>query len=133
MARRRGEMQERVLDVLRRHGGQRSAYAILAELREENAKIAPPTIYRALTALVERGAVHRLESLNTFVACQRDDHPHASILSICDDCGTVEECLAPDLLSDIATFAGRTGFQASRQVVEVHGVCAACGGAEVPK
>ena len=63
MSRRGEKMQAEVLAVLRRRGGPLSAYDVLGELREANPKIAPPTIYRALAALTERGRVHRLESL----------------------------------------------------------------------
>lgn len=129
----RGEMmQAEVLAVLRRRGGPLSAYDVLGELREVNPKIAPPTIYRVLAALTERGHVHRLESLNAFIACQCDRHRHAAILSICNDCGAVEESVAPDLLKALSSIAGKSGFAPTRHVIEVHGLCASCGGAQVP-
>ena len=129
---RRGEMyQEEVLAVLRGRDGPLSAYDILGVLRESNPKIAPPTVYRALAGLTERGLVHRLESLNAFLACQCESHEHA-ILSICDDCGSVKENVAPEIVSELSTVIGKTGFQAVRHVVEVHGVCAACSEEESP-
>ncbi len=91
------KLQAEVQAVLRRSCGPLSAYDVLGELPEANPKIAPATIYRALPALAECGRVHRLESLNAYIACQCASHQHASILSICDDCGTVEESVAPDL------------------------------------
>lgn len=126
------KMQAEVLAVLRRNGGPLSAYDVLGELREANPKIAPPTIYRALAALTERGSVHRLESLNAFIACKCDQHANASILSICDDCGSVEESIAPDLLEKVSSIAGKSGFQPVRHVIEIHGVCASCGTGLVP-
>ena len=65
-------------------------------------RLAPPTIYRALAALTDRGSVHRLESLNAFIACQHDRHRQASILSICNDCGGVEENVSTELLKGIS-------------------------------
>ncbi len=130
---RRGEtFQAQVLAVLSSRDGPLSAYDLLGELRESNPKIAPPTIYRALAALRERGRVHRLESLNAFIACQCENHQHASILSICDDCGAVEESVAPDLLEKLATVIGKSGFAPLRHVIEVHGVCAECGAGQAP-
>ncbi len=124
----RGERtQADVLAILRRRDGPLSAYDVLGELRETNPKIAPPTVYRALTALIGRGRIHRLESLNAYIACQCDSHRHAPILSICDDCGMVEESVAPDLLEKLSGVIGRSGFAPSRHVIEVNGVCAACG------
>lgn len=132
MGKRGEKMQVEVLAVLRRRRGPLSAYDVMGELREANPKIAPPTVYRALSALTERGRVHRLESINAFIACQFGRHRHASILSICDDCGTVEESVAPNLLKELSRIAGESGFAPSRHVIEVHGVCGRCGIAELP-
>ncbi len=132
MSKRGEKTQAEVLAILRRHRRPLSAYDVLGELRESNPKIAPTTIYRALSALTERGRVHRLESLNAFIACQGDRHHHAYILSICDDCGAVEESVAPDLLKALSSIAGRSGFAPTRHVIEVHGLCASCGFAQVP-
>ncbi len=131
MSKRGEKMQAEVLAILRRRRGPLSAYDVLGELREANPKIAPPTIYRALKALMERGRVHRIESLNAYIACQCDSHRHASVLSICDDCGAVEESVAPDLLKELSRIAGKSGFAPRRHVIEVHGVCEDCGTGEV--
>ncbi|NBB83153.1 MAG: transcriptional repressor [Alphaproteobacteria bacterium] len=120
-------MQEDVLVVLRRCGRPLSAYAVLGELRGTHPRIAPPTIYRALAALMKQGRVHRLESMKAFIACQCDRPSNASILSICDDCGIVEERTAPGVLEEISVIAGASGFRAARHVIEVHGTCASCG------
>jgi Fur family zinc uptake transcriptional regulator len=120
-------MQADILSILRQHAEPLSAYDLLAIQREKNPKIAPPTIYRALAALAESGRVHRLESLNAYIACQCDGPKHASILSICDDCGTVEETVAPDVLERLSGVIGQSGFSPLRHVIEVHGLCASCG------
>ncbi|MEL6118146.1 MAG: transcriptional repressor [Pseudomonadota bacterium] len=124
----RGEvMQSKILAVLKHADSALSAYDILEALRDEFPKIAPPTVYRGLAALTEKGSVHRVESLNSFVACTNHNHDHASIMSICDDCGSVEENEAPKIFDDLSGLLGKTGFDAHRHVIEVHGVCAACG------
>ena len=132
MGKRGEKMQADVLAVLRRRGGPLSAYDILGELREANPKLAPPTIYRVLSTLTERGIVHRIESLNAYIACQCDRHQHASILSICDDCGAVDECVATDLLKVLSSIVGKSGFAPMRHVIEVHGVCVSCGAGQAP-
>lgn len=126
MRKRSETIQAEVLTVLSRSRSPLSAYAILDALRASYPKIAPPTIYRALSALIERGCAHRLESLNAFIACRCEGHKHESILSICDDCGAVEESIAPDLLNALSSIAGKSGFTPTRHVIEVHGLCAAC-------
>ena len=116
----------KVLEVLRNHSGAMSAYDVLAELRQFNPKIAPPTVYRALAALAKQGRVHRLESINAFVACQCDQHPQAPVLSVCDDCGVVEESIAPQVLSALSDVARQSEFALTHQVIELHGRCIAC-------
>ena len=126
------ELQAQVLAVLRQSESPLSAYDVLGELRKTNPKIAPPTVYRALAALTGRRIVHRLESLSAYMACKRENHENASILSICDDCGIVEESVAPEVLEDLSTVAGQSGFRPARHVIEIHGMCASCVGAERP-
>ena len=123
----RGEaLQAKMLGIFGKQPEPISAYALLDELKKTNAKIAPPTVYRALSALVNSGRIHRLESLNAYVVCQHGDHQNAPILSICDDCGSVEETIALDLVADISSNIGQTGFVAERHVIEVHGTCGSC-------
>ena len=123
----RGEaLQAKMLGIFGKQPEPISAYALLDELKKTNAKIAPPTVYRALSALVNSGRIHRLESLNAYVVCQHGEHQNAPILSICDDCGSVEETLALDLVADISSNIGQTGFVAERHVIEVHGTCGSC-------
>lgn len=120
-------MQAEVLAVLRRRDGPSSAYDVLRELREAHPKIAPPTVYNALAALTKTGRAHRIESLKSYIACKRETPAHASsILSICIDCGTVEERVAPGLIEELSDIVAQSGFSPERHVIEVHGVCAAC-------
>ena len=126
MSQRGKRMQADVLAILRSHRTPMSAYQMLGCLRGENPRLAPQTIYRALAVLIDRGSVHRLESLNAFIACQRGRHRQASIMSICDDCGEVEENVSPELLKTLSGIAGKSGFAARRQVIEIHGQCASC-------
>jgi Fur family transcriptional regulator, zinc uptake regulator len=119
--------QRLVLDALERAGTPRGAYALLGELRTEGFK-APLQVYRALDKLLEAGLVHRLESLNAFVACARP-HCHvsrAAAFAICGKCGTVAE-FADDVLDRrLADWTRERGFVATKTTVEINGVCAAC-------
>ena len=116
----------RVLAVLSKNRGALSAYEVLDELRVFNPKNAPPTVYRALNALAERGQVHRLESMNAYVACRCANHQHAPVLSVCVECGQVEESLAPQVMSALSDVTGQTGFTSTHQVIELHGRCISC-------
>ncbi|MEO0818708.1 MAG: Fur family transcriptional regulator [Pseudomonadota bacterium] len=126
------KIQPYVLAILRRRGGLLSAYDVHGELRKSHPKLALPTIYRALTALTERERAHRFEPMNAFIACQYDRHAQVSTLSICDDCGTVEESVSPNLLEEPSTVAEKFGFQPARHVIEIYWLCASCGAGQVP-
>lgn len=127
MSKRGVAWQAEILTIMRRQMGPLSAYDVMDALRQTNPKIAPPTVYRALSALTDQGLVHRLESMNAYVTCQHEGHEEAAILSICDDCGTVEESMSAELQSSLISAMRKTGFAAQRHVIEVHGTCAACG------
>ena len=130
MGKRGKQMQTEILSILRDSKSPHSAYTLLDRLQETYPKIAPPTVYRALAALVERGQIHRLESLNAYVACQSEAHRQASVLSICEDCGVVEETFEPDIFSRLSAALRKSGFSAQRHIIEVNGICANCGPAQ---
>lgn len=120
------ERQADVLSVLKRHEKPLTAYEILGELRDDEAALAPPTIYRALAALTEQGRAHRLESLNAFVPCRCDHDDLTPILTVCGDCGSVEEFQDRGVIDRIGALAAGAGFSVSRHVLEMHGRCAGC-------
>jgi Fur family transcriptional regulator, zinc uptake regulator len=120
--------QQLVFDALSQTAQPMSAYSILDKLREAGLR-APLQVYRALEKLVENGSVHRLESLNAFVACAHK-HCHdncASAFAICEKCGSVTEFSDDAVMERLRGWSGRAKFAPSRMVVEVRGVCAACG------
>lgn len=127
MSRHNEKTLEDVLAILQRHNKPVSAYDVLDEMSVAKKRtLSPPTVYRALAALKDRGQVHRVESLNAYVACRHGRHEQPCIMSICEDCGSVEECIAPDVLRDLASIAAQSGFTPVRHMIEIHGVCASC-------
>lgn len=119
--------QSLVYQALERVGTPLSAYAILDGLREEGIR-APQQVYRALDKLLELGLIHRLESLNAFVACC-DPHPHGhavAAFSICEGCGKVGEMTDPALMEQLKRLAAADGFRIHSTTLEVRGRCADC-------
>jgi Fur family zinc uptake transcriptional regulator len=118
--------RRRTYELLAQSGRAMKAYDLLTAFRPgSKPTTAPPTIYRSLGFLVELGLVHRLESLNAFIACRRPARAHVAEFLICDCCGAVEECgLDSRLAAEPA--ADLKGFQIARVLVEVHGRCATC-------
>jgi len=117
-----------VLDALQGERKPLSAYAILDRLRQFGIR-APLQVYRALQHLTETGKVHRLESLNAFVACRHSgcDRAHTLTFAICEKCGGVAEHADARLEAEIGRIAASSGFVARRTVVEISGSCRACG------
>ena len=102
----------------------------IAQLKQENSKLAPTTVYRALTALMDQGKVHKVEGLNAFTVCRADHAHEPALLAICDSCGQVDETVAPNLAGAAKDVLQDRGFAASRHVFEVHGQCGSCSIAE---
>lgn len=121
--------QALVLEKLGAADGPLSAYSLLDRLRDEGFR-APLQVYRALDRLTKDGLVHRLESLNAFVACARPHcHGHGMIgFAICEKCGGVTEFSDDVVAERLEKWVSDTGFKASRAVIEFRGACAGCAG-----
>ncbi|MBK8176036.1 MAG: transcriptional repressor [Rhodospirillales bacterium] len=102
------------------------AYDILAQLAQRGRPPAPVSVYRALEFLVENGLVHRVESLNAYVACARNDVRHRAQFLVCKKCRTVAEIHSPLIEDAIAAGAQAAGFVPHAQIVEVAGLCRIC-------
>ena len=72
--------------------------------------------------------MHRLESLNAFVACaEPHDHGHGmTAFAICDKCGQVAEFSDHEVGEQLDDWIGSTGFVAKKAVIEFRGTCAKC-------
>ncbi|MBO6754793.1 MAG: transcriptional repressor [Roseibium sp.] len=122
--------QSLVMGALSRSDGPLSAYTILDQLRDDGFR-APLQVYRALDKLVEFGLVHRLESLNAFVACRHpgcDDHETVAFM-ICETCGQVNEISDNTLAKQLKRLATDAGFALKKSTVELRGICSACAAA----
>lgn len=119
--------QSQVLERLEAATGPLSAYTLLDQLRDRGFR-APLQVYRALDALVKGGLVHRLESLNAFVACtEHHDHAHATTaFAICDRCGQVAELCDDAVGEQLEQWVHSTGFHAKKAVIEFRGTCGKC-------
>lgn len=119
--------QKLVQDVLVAASSPLSAYSILDSLREEGFR-APLQVYRALDKLIELGLVHKLESLNAFVACTHDecaiDEPAAFM--ICESCESVSELGDAHLTAHLSKLAKSNAFDLKHTTVELHGLCKNC-------
>ncbi|WP_377512901.1 Fur family transcriptional regulator [Octadecabacter sp. R77987] len=118
--------QSDVLSVLNDHDKPMTAYAILDQMKQDEPDLAAPTVYRALAALTDQGRAHRLESIKSFVPCRCDHHAAVPVLEICEDCGGVEEHDGTPLLPELSAISAHSHFNATRHIIEIHGVCQGC-------
>ncbi|MCW4116781.1 transcriptional repressor [Aurantimonas sp. MSK8Z-1] len=120
-----------VFDALQTAEAPLSAYTILDRLRGEGFR-APLQVYRALEKLLALGLVHRLESINAFVACSHPHHDHGESLvafAICQTCGDVREFAAPAAAAGLRDWAAGAGFKPAKTTIELSGLCQACSAA----
>ena len=127
--------QSLVFDALNRAEGPMSAYTILDKLRDHGFR-APLQVYRALDKLTEFGMVHRLESLNAFVACAHREseccggghgHGHGTVaFAICESCNQVLEFHDHKVDHNLGDWAKSKGFRPSKTTIEIRGLCEKC-------
>jgi Fur family transcriptional regulator, zinc uptake regulator len=117
--------RRRVLQLLLEAGQPVKAYDLISAFGHDGEPAKPPTVYRALDFLEKQGFVHRIESLNAFVACREGERTHAAAFLICDCCGRSEE-VSP-VGADVLERAGqRSGYELTRITMEAHGLCEKC-------
>lgn len=116
-----------VYDYLDSVGKPTSAYVILDALREDGLR-APLQVYRALGKLIDQGAVHRIESLNAFVACKHLEcaDNRVSIFMLCNSCEEVGETVDAATASALEKLCEARRFNGMRQVIEISGTCQTC-------
>ena len=121
--------QSLVFDVLTKEEAPLSAYTILDKLRDQGFR-APLQVYRALDKLLEYGVVHRLESINSFVACahpHEDCHSHGLVaFAICETCGQVMEFHDHEVDHRLMNWLKAQKFKAEKSTIEIRGHCAKC-------
>lgn len=124
-------IRARVLELIAEEGRPIKAYDLLERIRADGDKgagaAAPPTVYRALDFLLANGFIHKLESVNAFVACH---HPstdqHSVPFLICDRCHSAVELEDVAVVAALDERARALGFEPKAQTLEVHGLCARC-------
>ena len=127
-------IRARVLGLVAQAGRPIKASDLLEQIRLDNSRegesagaAAPPTVYRALDFLLANGFIHKLESINAFVACHHPNSAQHSVpFLICDRCHTATELEDASIVATQDAAARGLGFAPQAQTLEVHGLCAKC-------
>ena len=117
--------QSEILSCLRKAKEPMSAYAILDRVRTAGISH-PPTVYRALADLMQKGMVHRLELRSAFIACGHGGCDGKFAFAICRQCGRVVEIPLSD--DDQAALLGLVPDEIApeRVTLEIAGLCKSC-------
>ena len=119
-------LRRQVLELVWQSHRPAGAYDILAALGRKRDYVAPPTVYRALEFLRAQGLVHRIESLNAFVGCERPGEPHCGQFLICRACGRAAEMADGRIEAAVRRGLAEAGFALERPTVEALGLCPDC-------
>ena len=116
--------QQTVLDLLESSKEPLKAYAILYDTQKKGIK-APLQVYRALDKLIEIGKVHKIESKNSYMACEHKNCNSSTSTSflICETCDQVSELIQKNLPSYFAKQSEQADFKYAKHNLEIFGVC----------
>ena len=119
--------QQTVLDLLEKSKEPLKAYAILFDIQNKGIK-APLQVYRALDKLIEIGKVHKIESKNSYIACEHKncDSSTSTSFLICETCDQVTELKKKNLSEYFAKQSVQANFKYAKHNLEIYGVCKDC-------
>ena len=121
------DMRAAVFDALAGFDRPASAYDIAeAVSKAEGRRVAANSVYRILDLFVSANLARRVESANAYVANQHPGCLHDCIFLICDNCGQTTHIDDDSLSTGVRQAAAKSGFAATRPVIEVRGKCGDC-------
>jgi Fur family transcriptional regulator, zinc uptake regulator len=120
-------LREQVLRLICQSHKPLGAYDLLEQLQQlEGHRVAPPTIYRALEFLLEQGFIHRISSLNAFIACFHPEQSHYAYFLICRACGNAVEFASDSFAKELQDITAQAQFNLTASTVELFGYCPHC-------
>ena len=117
--------QSQVLACLKEAGAPLSAYAILDKVRVAGISH-PPTVYRALNELMQKGMVHRLQTRSAFIACGHGACDGKFAFAICRQCDKVVEIPLSDEDRAALLALAPDEIVPEQVTLELAGLCQAC-------
>ena len=116
-----------VLNLLEQSKEPLKAYAILFNIQKKGIK-SPLQVYRALDKLIEIGKVHKIESKNSYIACNNVNCSSQTSTSflICKMCDKVTELKKNNLSSYFSKLSELSNFKYTKHNLEIYGFCKTC-------
>lgn len=104
-----------------------TAYQILGKLsKQEGKELKPPTVYRALSFLLNAGAVHRIESTHTYVLNRSRMLYTSPRFFICESCGHVSTLGPNSIPQRLKEQLTDKGYDLTKSYFEIKGLCNNC-------
>jgi len=120
-------LRKEVLYILWQAQKPLKAYEILDNLLKIKQHAKPPTVYRALEYFIAHGAVHKIESIQSYTLCgEPEKHLSSEVLMVCNDCHNVIEIYDPTVRAMVVKLAGDHQFKLHQDAIELKGICSAC-------
>ena len=119
--------QQTVLNLLEKSKEPLKADAILFDIQKKGIK-APLQVYRALDKLIEIGKVHKIESKNSYIACEHKNCNSSTSTSflICETCDQVSELKQKNLPAYFTKQSEQANFKYAKHNLEIYGACKNC-------
>ena len=117
-------LRQKVLEILIRGHKPLGAYEILVILSKEGFSSSPPIAYRVLDFLIEKGLVHKIQGLNSFIACAYVGRAHIPAFVVCRKCNNVAEIKGKKNFPKASTVA--LDFKIESAMIEILGICSTC-------
>jgi len=118
-----------VYNELVRQGCALTAYELLDSVQSLGIR-SPTQVYRALERLTERHLVHRVESVNAFIACTHahNNEPNLEAVgfTICENCGRINEIDLLPVEMNLDDLTAGIGFKVEYSLLEIRGKCQNC-------
>ena len=115
-----------IMSALIKFNAPKTAYQILEHIHKTKPSTKPATIYRALDFLCSNHFAHRIESDNTYIACDGNETPHVAQFLICINCKQAIEFHSHTATTEISKRAKQEGFKITEEVLEAKGFCQNC-------
>ena len=120
-------LRKEVLELILNASAPMGAYDLLAKIKgHADRPAAPPTVYRTLDFLLEKGLIHRLSSINAYIPCCHPREGHQAAFLICTECHSVKEASSQALLQQLSQLADSDQFSAQHSIIEISGKCQQC-------
>ena len=120
------EIRRSILKLIWKNHKPSKAYDLLAEISKMDYSAKPPTVYRALDFLRANGFIHKINTLNAYVACTHTLKHNQCYFIICDKCDQVQECCDDAITETIERTLSSNRFSHKDIALEISGSCDDC-------